>query len=266
MTRTQWRLKMSRHFMHSILFDNPIETTAQIVFGPALQVTQIQLLADGLFFVYQKQNNKQQNKIGIFSCFNRILRMHFGWGFSCTTDDMNWVEFGAKYQAKHKARKSSDSRLHAKSREVKWNSLAYLSPWHACRCASLNDNVAGVDVKSRFPARLNCISALFASVNKSIQKVNTLFRIVVQEAQIDFVTGDSSSVVQRQNNFVLNQLLIHRCQTSFETTRQSQLDPHREENRGRIDEQPSDADAEQCNAAKSGEQHRKENRKCEQNP
>lgn len=63
-----------------------------------------------------------------------------------------------------------------------------------------------------------------------------------------------------------HQLPIHSSQTFLQAARQSQLNPHAQENGCRIEEQPTDPEGKQCHALQSREEQRQQHSECEQYP
>ena len=60
------------------------------------------------------------------------------------------------------------------------------------------------------------------------QTYNAEGTVQVDEAQVDFVTGDLTPVIQSQQKFMFYQARIHAADTTFQALVEFELEPHAE--------------------------------------
>jgi hypothetical protein len=59
----------------------------------------------------------------------------------------------------------------------------------------LDDDVANRHVQAPLPSRFYGVTILFAALDETVEIANTLGWVEIDEAQVDFVTGNVTSVV-----------------------------------------------------------------------
>lgn len=80
------------------------------------------------------------------------------------------------------------------------------------------------------------------------------------------MAGDLAAIVQHDDDLVPQQLLVDGRNAALQAARQAQLQPHAQEDGGRVQEQPADAQTEQGDAVQAGEQQSHQHGEGEDDP
>lgn len=159
------------------------------------------------------------------------------------------------------------TRSEGKTRKGEKKEMSHLLAGHSHWLAALDHDVVKVNVELGFPARLDGLAAgLLGVLQELVEEAHALRGVEVHEAEVNLVARDATPVVQHQQDLVPHQLPIHARQALLQAARQSQLDPHAQEDGRRVQEEPAHAEGEQGHALQTGEEQRQQDGKGEQYP
>ena len=94
------------------------------------------------------------------------------------------------------------------------------------------------------------------------QTYNAKGAVQVYEAQVDFVTGDLSPVVQSQQKFMFYQARIDAGDTTFQALVEFELEPHAEKDGHGVTDEPGHSQTEQHQTHLPTEENSQEYHEC----